>query len=81
MIGTSSISQWITKGKKLGYIMKETDNKPVASVSVDQLQSARPVLVPQFSGKLTSARIWVDQFMVDHFIDLTYVHIMIRTIQ
>ena len=38
-------------------------------------------MVPQLSGKLTSARIWSDQLMVDHFSDLTYVHIMIITSQ
>ena len=33
--------------KKIGSIHKDTDNKPEALVSLDQLQSAQPVLVPQ----------------------------------
>ena len=50
-------------------------------VSVDQLQSDQTGLVPQFSDKLTSARIWDDQVMVERFSDLTYVLLMIITIQ
>ena len=38
-------------------------------VSVDQLHSDQTVLVPQLSGKLTSARIWSAQVMVGHFSD------------
>ena len=49
--------QWITKANKLESIKKDTENKPVSGVSVDQLQSSQPGLVPQFSGKLTSAHI------------------------
>ena len=39
IFGTASKSQWITKGYKYGSIRKDTENKPVASVSVDQLRS------------------------------------------
>ena len=35
---TERISKWITKGKKLGYIRKETGNNPLSEVSVDQPQ-------------------------------------------
>ena len=49
--------QWRTKGNKSGSIRNETDNKPGDGVSVDQLQSAQPGLVPKFSDKLTSALI------------------------
>ena len=34
MFETTSRMQWITRGKKLGPISKETDNKPVSGVSV-----------------------------------------------
>ena len=61
--------------------MKEIDNNPVSVVSVDQPQSNYPGLVPQFSGKLTSARIWSEQVILDHFRNLTYVYLMISTIQ
>ena len=56
---------------------KDTDNNPVSGVSVDQIQSSQPGLVPQLSGKLTSAHIWAAPIMVDHFSDSTYVHLMI----
>ena len=55
---------------------KETDIKPVVAVSVDQLHSDQKGLVPKLSGKITSARIWYAQVMVDHLSDLTYVHRM-----
>ena len=71
----------ITKGNKLGSIIKDTDNKAGYGVSVDQLQSDQPELVPQFSGKLTSARIWSVKLMVNHFSDLTYVNLIGSTIQ
>ena len=62
-------------------IQKVTDNNPGAGVSVEQLQSYQPVLVPQFSVKITSARIWSDQVIMDHFSELTYVHLMKSTSQ
>ena len=74
MFVTSIKRQWITKVKKLDPIKKETDNNTGDGVSVDQLQSSQPGLVPQLSGKLTIARICTAQVMVDHFSDLTYVH-------
>ena len=65
--------QWITKVNKPESIRKYTDNKPGYGVSVDQLMSDQPILVPQFSGKLTSSHIWSAQVMVNHVSDLTYV--------
>ena len=67
MSRTESRRQWITKGDKPEYVRKETDNNPGAPVSVDQLKSSKPVLVPQFSVKLKSARILAAQIMVEHF--------------
>ena len=61
--------------------MKYTDNNPGAAVSVDQLQSDQPVLVPRLSVKLTSAYIWDAQVMLENFSDLTYVHLMRSTSQ
>ena len=69
------------KWKKQGSISKDTDNKPRTGVSVDQLQSTHPVLVPQLSGKLASAYIWSAQVMVDRFSDLTYVNLKRSTTQ
>ena len=76
----SSRSQWITKGTKSGSKSKETDNNPGSGVSLGQLQSDQLVLVPKFSGKLTSARILDTQVMADHFIDLAYMYLTISTI-
>ena len=81
MFGTERRREWITKVDKPGSIRKETDNNPGYGVSVDQLQSYQTVLVPQFSGKITSAYIWATQVMADHFIDLTYVQLIRSTIQ
>ena len=81
MFGTERKRKWIKRGKKLGSTRKNTDKNPGAAVSVYQIQLDKPGLVPQFSGKLTSTRIWVDQVMVNHFGDLTYVHLMRSTSQ
>ena len=53
---TARRRQWITKGNKSYSIRKYNYNNPGAGVSLDQLQSAHPVLVLQFSGQITSAR-------------------------
>ena len=70
-----------TKRKKSWSIRKETENIPGAVVSVDQLQSSRPVFVPQLLDKLTSTCSWAAQVMADRFSDVSYVHIMRRTSQ
>ena len=46
------------KGNKSGSKRKNTDYKPGAAVSVNQLQSYQTLSVAQLSGKLTNARIW-----------------------
>ena len=81
MFITERRRQCRTKGKNLRFIRKEIDNNPRAPVSVDQLQSSQPGLVPQLSVKLTSAQIWDAQVMVDHFSYLTYVHLLRSTRQ
>ena len=81
MFGKSRRRQWITKENKSVSIRRETENNPGSGVSVDQLHSSQPGLVPQLSGKLTSARIWASQVMVDHFSDLNYVHTITGTRQ
>ena len=81
MFGSSRRRICITKGNKSSSIRKETDNNPGAAFSVDQLHSDQAGLVSQFSEKITSEHIWYAQVMVDHFSDLTYVHLVKRTIQ
>ena len=81
IFGTAMRRQWMTKGKKSGSISKDTGHKTRSVVSVNHLQSDKSGLVPQLSCKLTSARIWAAQVMVEHFSDLTYVHLIRSTIQ
>jgi len=45
-------------------------------VSVDQIVSAQPGLIPQISGFLTSRRIWGCTTFCDHVSDFVYVHLM-----
>ena len=59
MVVKDRSQKWITKGNKSGSVRKGAGNKPIYRVSVDQLHSYQPGLFPQFSGKTTSARIWV----------------------
>ena len=73
--------QWRTKGNKLGFTRKENDNNPRSGVSLDQLHSDQPVLVPPFSGKPTSAFIWFTRVIVEHFSDLIYMQLTIITRQ
>ena len=71
--------KWIPKVNKQESIRKDTYNKPEYGISLYQLWSSQPGLVPQFSGKLTSARVWSTQVMVNNLSDLTYVHMMRRS--
>ena len=34
--------------------------------SIDQMKSAQPELISQFTGDLTHARFWADTVFVDH---------------
>eukprot|EP00984_Skeletonema_dohrnii_P034934 scaffold34438_cov244-Skeletonema_dohrnii-CCMP3373.AAC.1 len=67
---------WRSKGKKSGTIRKESETKPGDGVSVDQIVSAQPGLIPQMSGFLTHERIWGATTFVDHVSDYIYVHLM-----
>jgi len=57
-------------------IKKESEDNSGAYVSVDQLVSAQPGLVPQISGRLTSARIWAATVFLDYITRHVYVHLM-----
>ena len=69
------------KGNKLGFIRKETDNNPVAEVSLDQLKSIQTWYVPRLQGKLSITRSWDAQVVVVHFNYLTYVYLIKIKIQ
>ena len=49
---------------------------PGDGVSIDQIVSAQPGLIPQMSGFLTSKRLWGATTFVDHVSDYVYVHLM-----
>ncbi|MEY3108605.1 MAG: hypothetical protein RL730_956, partial [Actinomycetota bacterium] len=53
-----------------------TIQRPGDCVSVDQMVSAQPGLLPQEKGKLTRARIWGCTVFVDHATDYTCVILM-----
>ena len=57
---------WQTKGKKSGSIQIPEQTKPVDGVSVDQIVSAQPGLIPQMSGFLTNKRLWGATTFVDN---------------
>ena len=65
-----------TKDGKKSSIRRDSDDKPGAGVSIDQMISAQPGLVPQVSGRLTSARIWAATIFLDHFSRHVHVHLM-----
>ena len=67
---------WRVKGKKSGSILKPEQTLPGDGVSIDQIVSAQPGLIPQMSGFLTSKRIWGCTTFVDHVSDYVYVHLM-----
>ena len=50
--------------------------KPGDGVSVDQIVSAQPGLIPQMSGFLTNQRLWGATTFFDHVSDYVYVHLM-----
>jgi hypothetical protein len=74
--GQAHRRRWTSKGRHYGSIQKESETKPGDGVSVDQIVSAQPGLIPQMSGFLTSDRIWGATTFVDHVSDYVYVHLM-----
>ena len=57
-------------------VIKKSGCKPGETVSVDQLVSAQPGLLPQMTGKLTHKRVWGATVFYDHGSDYSYVHLM-----
>ena len=56
--GTTHCHPWRTKSKASGSIHTEVYVEPKYGVSMDQILSAHPGLIPHMSGFLTSRRIW-----------------------
>ena len=67
---------WRTKGKEERTIRSESEDRPGANTSVDQLESTTPGLILQSTGKLLRARYTAATIFVDHFSNFTYVHLM-----
>jgi hypothetical protein len=52
------------------------DDAPGKCVSMDQMVSVQPGLLPQMAGFLTNLRIWGTTIFVDHFSDYKFVALM-----
>ncbi len=75
IIGTAHRKPWRSKGKK-GSIRRPSDNALGKCVSIDQMISAQPGLIPQMAGFLTNLRIWGATIFVDHFSAYVFVALM-----
>ncbi len=75
IFGVAHPKPWGSKGSK-GSIRKESNNALRKCVSLDQLVSAQPGLIPQTAGFLTNLRIWGATVVVDHFSDYVYLALM-----
>jgi hypothetical protein len=75
MFGTCHCKPWGSKGLK-GSIRKETDDAPGKCVSMDQMVSAQPGLIPQMAGFLINLRIWGATIFADHYSDYIFVALM-----
>ena len=75
VFGTSHRKPWRSKAVP-GSIRKDSKTEPGDCVSIDQLISAQPGLIPQMSGFLTNMGIWEATVFVDHITDYVYVALM-----
>ena len=67
---------WWVNRKKSGYIRTPEQKDSGDGVSVDQIVSAQPGLIPKMSGFLTKKCLWGATTFVDHVSDFVYVHLM-----
>jgi hypothetical protein len=74
--GAAHCCPWRTHGKSSGLICCPEHILPGNGISVDQILSAQPGLIPQMSGFRSSQRIWGCTTFCDHVSDLVYVHLM-----
>jgi hypothetical protein len=74
--GTVHQHPWCTKGKKVALFKSHDQTKPGDGVSVDQIISAQPGLIPQMAGFLTSKQIWGCTVFIDHISNYIYIHLM-----
>ena len=67
---------WRVKVNKNGSIRTPEQINPGDGVSVDQIVSAQPGLIPQMYSFLTNKRLWDATTFVDHVNDYVYVHLV-----
>ena len=73
--GTPHRKPWRTKSAPK-TIRKESETEPGDCISIDQLVSAQPGLIPQMTEFLTKMHIWGATVFVDHVSDYVYVALM-----
>ena len=74
--GAAHRRPWRTKGKKCGSIRIPEQTNPVDGISVDQIVSAQPGLIPQMSDFINSIHFGECTTFVDHVSNYVYVHLM-----
>ena len=75
VFGRSHRQPWRSKNTP-GTIRKEINTEPGDCVSIDQIVSAQPGLIPQIYGYLNNMRIWGATVSVDHVSEYTHVALM-----
>ena len=78
IFGRQKRRPWRTRAKP-STIRKFSDDKPGVTVSVDQVISANPGLVPRMSGRHTSERLSAVTVFYDHFSKVSYSHLQRST--
>ena len=73
---TANCRPWRTKGKASGSTHTPEKIKPGDDISMDQMFSSQPGLIPHMSGFLTNRRIRGCATFCDHISDFFYVHLM-----
>jgi hypothetical protein len=64
IVGTAHCKPW-QYSDSCGSIWKESKNTPGKRVSMDQLVSAQPGVIPQMAGSITDLPIWGATIFVD----------------
>ncbi len=75
IFGTAHRKPWHSKGEH-NSIRKHDNNAPGKCVSINQMISAQPGLIPQMAGFPTNLRIWAATIFDDHYLDYVYVALM-----
>jgi hypothetical protein len=70
--GTATNAHGALRGRKVALCQTMSGD----GVSVDQIISAQPGLIPQMAGFLTSKQIWGCTTFVDHIINYIHFHLM-----